>query len=1519
MKMNKIIFYLVIIMCTTSIFYSKAEPLPQNKVPDSLKPWIDWVLHGEEEQDCPLIYKWPGSSRQAKKICSWPSELKLDFSEKSALFSQKWEVYSKDIWLKLPGNNKFWPDKVKVNDQEWLVGARDGVPAIFMKKPGQYNITGMFYFDTCPEWILIPARSGLINLSVQGEKIAFPSLDKNGRLWLRHDQDAPDAKKRENHCKVEVHRLIKDSIPLEVITCLDLYISGKHRTIPIGKIGIKHFVPVKIESRLPVRIEQNGILTIQAKPGKWRIKVVLRHKGAVKSLSPALMGYFNTDSLYEDSLYENTGQTQQDFRALSQAGRYPTKAARGSYKAEDRIDSDGDKNRDKEIWSFEPHNHLRIVEIKGPSQIDPQQTTMPEEWKSFPAYLMLPDDIMKFEEKKRGDPHPAPDSLNLKRILWLDFDGNGYSVKDSISGKMTTGWRMMINPPVKPGRISLNGKEQFITSLDDSGRAGIEMRYGNVNITAESRIDKSGRIPVTGWDRDFHSVKGEIHLPPGWSIFDTSGIDNIRATWLKSWTLFDLFLVLIISLGVARLRAWKWGFVSLIVLVLIQHESGAPCWVWLHILAALALLKVLPNGKIFSLVNNYRLVSLACLIVISLPFMVNQIKHGIYPQLEYSWHAMDRGLRQHAKTTGVSEVPSVVRSQRQFQDNLAAGGDMEKTKPEMFYKKSKGNIQKADNKMYYPGRLQSKTIQMAVNEFDSNAKIQTGAGMPTWNWQKIKFSWNGPVKKNETMKFVFLSPKINMVLGFIQVILLGLLIYGIAGVKFSKEKGLGFSNIKHGALDIIVLTIVCMFSAIPANAESSLLQEIPSDKALNNPMLSVSANNVLPSEKALNNYRLSVPVNNVLPSKNLLNNPMLSVPANNVLPSKKLLNNHTFSILVDNGFPSEELLGQLKKRLTEKKEPDCAPNCAVSPRMKIVIDKHTLKITMKVHSLYKSLAVPLPGKVKHWLPETVLLNGKPASSLYRDPATGYFWVGVSKGIHTINLAGRLPFRNSVQIPFPLKPNAVDITADGWNVDGLHENGVIDDQLQFTKISIKKNNTETFEAGLLPQFVEIVRTFHLGLTWQIETIVQRKTPVGAAVVLQIPLLKGESVTSDIPVKKGKILLNLGPEQTVAKFVSSLAKEDQLILKAADTLDWTEIWKINVGTMWHSDIKGIPVIHHQSQNGRWFPEFRPWPGEEIVINISHPKGIKGQTHTIENSILRLNPGKRITNATLELNIRSSRGSRHAITLPSDSRLQNLIINNKSQPLSQDGDKVILPLSPGTQNIRLSWQTSNNINWNFKTPQVDIGMSSVDSHVFVKMPQNRWILFCAGPYVGPAVLFWSSVLVVLFLSFGLGRLKITPLKSYHWFLLGLGLTQASLLSTLPVAAWLIALGLRMKNGKQLSDAAFNFVQIILPALTLLAVATLFYGIQNGLLGYPDMQIAGNGSYNHLLKWYQDISGNILPQPVVFSLPMTVYRVLILAWALWIAFALIKWLHWGWDCYSADGLWRSVEFKRFKKLKKQ
>jgi len=59
--------------------------------------------------------------------------------------------------------------------------------------------------------------------------------------------------------------------------------------------------------------------------------------------------------------------------------------------------------------------------------------------------------------------------------------------------------------------------------------------------------------------------------------------------------------------------------------------------------------------------------------------------------------------------------------------------------------------------------------------------------------------------------------------------------------------------------------------------------------------------------------------------------------------------------------------------------------------------------------------------------------------------------------------------------------------------------------------------------------------------------------------------------------------------------------------------------------------------------------------------------------------------------------------------------------------------------------------------------------------------------------------------------------------------------------------------------------------------------------------MQIVGNGSDSSNLNWYQDRTSPQLPSASVISVPLLAYKALMLAWALWLAYALLKWLQWG------------------------
>jgi len=157
-----------------------------------------------------------------------------------------------------------------------------------------------------------------------------------------------------------------------------------------------------------------------------------------------------------------------------------------------------------------------------------------------------------------------------------------------------------------------------------------------------------------------------------------------------------------------------------------------------------------------------------------------------------------------------------------------------------------------------------------------------------------------------------------------------------------------------------------------------------------------------------------------------------------------------------------------------------------------------------------------------------------------------------------------------------------------------------------------------------------------------------------------------------------------------------------------------------------------------------------------------------------------------------------------------------------------------------------------------------------------------------------------------------KITPLGTRDWILLGIGLSQVPLVAAALVAAWLLALGLRRTRGAEIRRPfVFDLAQLALVVWTLVALGILFWGVQTGLLGTPDMQIAGNGSSAYELNWYADRTGTLLPRAWIVSVPLLLYRFAMLAWALWLALALLRWMRWGWESLNTGDGWRPLRKK--------
>ena len=62
----------------------------------------------------------------------------------------------------------------------------------------------------------------------------------------------------------------------------------------------------------------------------------------------------------------------------------------------------------------------------------------------------------------------------------------------------------------------------------------------------------------------------------------------------------------------------------------------------------------------------------------------------------------------------------------------------------------------------------------------------------------------------------------------------------------------------------------------------------------------------------------------------------------------------------------------------------------------------------------------------------------------------------------------------------------------------------------------------------------------------------------------------------------------------------------------------------------------------------------------------------------------------------------------------------------------------------------------------------------------------------------------------------------------------------------------------------------------------------------------------------WYADRVVGETPGAGVWSLPLWVYRVGMLVWALWLAAGLVRGIAWGWSTFNEGGLWRTLSLRR-------
>ena len=295
----------------------------------------------------------------------------------------------------------------------------NGAPVVRVAA-GSHAIAGTFSWARRPELLAVPASVALLQLSVDGARVALPQRSSAGVVL-----GAQAVAREDNRLEVRVFRLLADSLPASLTTQIQLVVAGEGREIRLPQVLPQGFIPTSVDGPLAARLDPDNTLRVQVRPGEFELTIEARGP------SPA------------------------------------TEVHLGALPAPWPAD---------EIWSFQAQDRLRVVTLEGVAAVDPAQANVPPDWRELPAYRMNPGTVLRLTERSRGMSVADANQLQLLRTMWLDFSGAGYTVVDRISGQHAPGLAAGDESAVRPAERAHGGGEFAAGDLRHG--PGVQRRRG---------------------------------------------------------------------------------------------------------------------------------------------------------------------------------------------------------------------------------------------------------------------------------------------------------------------------------------------------------------------------------------------------------------------------------------------------------------------------------------------------------------------------------------------------------------------------------------------------------------------------------------------------------------------------------------------------------------------------------------------------------------------------------------------------------------------------------------------------------------------------------------------------------------------------------------------------------------------------------------------------------------------------------------------------------------------------------
>ena len=353
---------------------------------------------------------------------------------------------------------------------------------------------------------------------------------------------------------------------------------------------------------------------------------------------------------------------------------------------------------------------------------------------------------------------------------------------------------------------------------------------------------------------------------------------------------------------------------------------------------------------------------------------------------------------------------------------------------------------------------------------------------------------------------------------------------------------------------------------------------------------------------------------------------------------------------VNANTPDPRILDELESRLSSS--PDCLPDCASAESIEVILDKSTVTIKARIHSL-GSFAVPLPT-VSLTTPDLSIHASGKQIPITRT-SQGTLAALLSEGISSVVISTGIDTANAFDIEFPMNPSRIVLVHDGWQATGIANGVLTGKRVQFSRTVVTEDTAqeELIQERATP-YVKVERQIRFRLETEVITYVRRLAPIEGAFRAQVPLLPGEEVyETDGTVEDGSVIVDFDSEQDYVYWLSRMDTPTSLRLIAPDLSERVEVWTISGSDHWHWSSEGLSPVMSKTDGAEFLPRSR----DSLTVELQKPLPVPGESSTIESVAATYSIGTRLLTGNLALRINATQGSEVNLELPEGAQVQEI----------------------------------------------------------------------------------------------------------------------------------------------------------------------------------------------------------------------------------------------------------------------